>query len=194
MSSFISSFMPLSIIVRVISRVYEKCIYYAVEKPESKEEAMLCNVILSRYENMRSRIVNGGCDTDVGLKSIEDSLLDVIVYEQQYQDLCDAKSSLCDSYSFCDDENIVDDPSQGLLSRSDPSQGLLSHSDIDDSCCLKMITLEKCRDETEMLNVSVNLNLSHTEFKNNIISTEDDDNEIHVTYEDHPNDDDDIYS
>ena len=180
--------MPLSIIVRVISQVYEKCIYYAVEKPESGEEAMLCNVILSRYENMRSRIVNGGCDTDVGLKSIENSILDAIVYEQQYQDLCDAKSSLCDSYSFCDHEVIVDDPSQGL-------QELPLRSDIDDSCCVKMMTLEKCRDETDMLNVAVNLNLSYTEFKN-IISIEDDDNEIHVTYEDHDNDEDvdDIYS
>ena len=147
---------------------------------------MLCNVILSRYENMRSRIVNGGCDTDAGLKSIENSILDAIVYEQQYQDLCDAKSSLCDSYSFCDHEVIVDDPSQGLLSHSDPSQGpqglleLPLHSDIDD-----------CRDETDMLNVAVNLNLSYTEFKN-IISTEDEDNEIYVTHEDF--DDDDIYS
>lgn len=171
--------MPLSIIVRVVSQVYEKCIYYSAENPKSEEETMLCNVILSRYENMRSRIVNGGCDTDVGLKSIENSILDAIVYEQQYQDLCDAKSSLCDSYSFCDHEVIVDDPSQGPQG----PQGLLElplHSDIDD-----------CRDETDMLKVAVNLNLSYTEFKN-IISTEDEDNEIYVTHEDF--DDDDIYS
>lgn len=158
MSSFISSFMPLSIIVRVVSQVYEKCIYYAAEKPETEEEEMLCNVILSRYENMRLRIVNGGCDTDVGLKSIEDSLLDVIVYEQQYQDL---RNSSID----------VDD---------------------DDDYSGDIITLEKCRDETEILNVSVNLNLSCAEFKNNIISTEDVDNDILVTYEDHHNDVDDV--
>ncbi len=189
MSSFISSFMPLSIIVRVVSQVYEKCIYYAAEKPKSEEEEMLCNVILSRYENMRLRIVNGGCDTDVGLKSIEHSLCDVIVYEKEYQWI-----KQCDNEVIDEDVDNDDDPSQEQLSHSDPSQGLLSHSDIDDSCCVKMITLEKCRDETEMLNVSVNLNLSYTEFKNNIISTEDDDNEIHVTYEDHDNADDDIYS
>ena len=158
MSSFISSFMPLSIIVRVVSQVYEKRIYYAAEKPETEEEEMLCNVILSRYENMRLRIVNGGCDTDVGLKSIEDSLLDVIVYEQQYQDL---RNSSID----------VDD---------------------DDDYSGDIITLEKCRDETEILNVSVNLNLSCAEFKNNIISTKDDDNNILVTYEDHHDDDDDV--
>jgi hypothetical protein len=160
MSSFISSFMPLSIIVRVVSQVYEKCIYYAAKKPVLEEETMLCNVILSRYENMRLRIVNGGCDTDVGLKSIEDSLLDVIVYEQQYQDLIN--SSI--------DEDDDDDYSGDI------------------------ITLEKCRDETEILNVSVNLNLSCTEFNNNIISADDDDNDIRVTYEDHHDDDDDIYS
>ena len=154
MSSFISSFMPLSIIVRVISQVYEKCIYYSAKNPKSEEETMLCNVILSRYENMRSRIVNGGCDTDVGLKSIEHSLCDVIIYEKEYQDLIN--SSIDEDHDYSGD----------------------------------IITLEKCRDETEMLNVAVNLNLSYTEFKN-IISTEDDDNEIHVTHEDH---DDDIYS
>ena len=193
MSSFISSFMPLSIIVRVVSQVYEKCIYYAAEKPKSEEEEMLCNVILSRYENMRLRIVNGGCDTDVGLKSIEHSLCDVIVYEKEYQWIkqCDGDNEVIDEVINCDN----DDPSQGQLSHSDPSQELLSHSDIDDSRCVKMITLEKCRDETEILNVAVNLNLSYTEFKNTIISTEDDDNEIHVTYEDHADDDvDDIYS
>jgi hypothetical protein len=152
--------MPLSIIVRVVSQVYEKCIYYAAKKPVLEEETMLCNVILSRYENMRLRIVNGGCDTDVGLKSIEDSLLDVIVYEQQYQDLIN--SSI--------DEDDDDDYSGDI------------------------ITLEKCRDETEILNVSVNLNLSCTEFNNNIISADDDDNDIRVTYEDHHDDDDDIYS
>jgi hypothetical protein len=153
--------MPLSIIVRVVSQVYEKCIYYAAKKPVLEEETMLCNVILSRYENMRLRIVNGGCDTDVGLKSIEDSLLDVIVYEQQYQDLINSSIDEDDDYS----------------------------GDI--------ITLEKCCDETEILNVSVNLNLSYTEFKNNIISAEDDDNDIRVTHEDHHDDDgdvDDIYS
>jgi hypothetical protein len=162
--------MPLSIIVRVISQVYEKCIYYSAENPETEEEKMLCNVILSRYENMRSRIVNGGCDTDVGLKSIENSLLDVIVYEQQYQDI---KYPVIDDH----DDHSGDDCCE--LEESDNS-----------SYCVNMITLEKCRDETEMLNVAVNLNLSYTEFKN-IISTEDANNEIHVTYEDHPNDDDD---
>jgi len=161
--------MPLSIIVRVISQVYEKCIYYSAEKPKSEEEAMLCNVILSRYENMRLRIVNGGCDTDVGLKSIEHSLCDVIVYEKEYQWI-----KQCDG----DNEVIDEDPSEER-----PSS--------DNSCCVNMITLEKCRDVTEMLNVAVNLNLSYTEFKN-IISTEDANNEIHVTYEDHPNDDDDV--
>ena len=158
MSSFISSFMPLSIIVRVVSQVYEKCIYYAAEKPETEEEEMLCNVILSRYENMRLRIVNGGCDTDVGLKSIEDSLLDVIVYEQQYQDLRNS------SIDVDEEDNYSGD----------------------------IITLEKCRDETEILNVSVNLNLLCTEFNNNIISAHDDDNNILVTYEDHHDDDDDV--
>jgi hypothetical protein len=175
--------MPLSIIVRVVSQVYEKCIYYAAEKPKSEEEEMLCNVILSRYENMRLRIVNGGCDTDVGLKSIEHSLCDVIVYEKEYQWIkqCDGDNEVIDEVINCDND--------------DPSQGLLSHSDIEDSCCVKMITLEKCCDKTDILNVAVNLNLSYTEFKNNIISTEDDDNEIHVTYEDHADDDvDDIYS
>ena len=159
MSSFISSFMPLSIIVRVISQVYEKCIYYSAKNSKSEEETMLCNVILSRYENMRSRIVNGSCDTDVGLKSIEHSLCDVIVYEKEYQDLINSSIDEDDDYS----------------------------GDI--------ITLEKCRDETEMLNVAVNLNLSYTEFKN-IISTEDEENEIHVTHEDLDDDADidDIYS
>ena len=151
--------MPLSIIVRVISQVYEKCIYYSAKNSKSEEETMLCNVILSRYENMRSRIVNGGCDTDVGLKSIEHSLCDVIVYEKEYQDLINSSIDEDDDYS----------------------------GDI--------ITLEKCRDETEMLNVAVNLNLSYTEFKN-IISTEDEENEIHVTHEDLDDDADidDIYS
>ena len=205
--------MPLSIIVRVVSQVYEKCIHYAAENPDSEEEEMLCNVILSRYENMRLRIVNGGCDTDVGLKSIENSLLDVIVYEQQYQDLRRSYSDHEEMYSdheemYSDHEETCSDPSQeqlsrsdpsqGQLSRSDPSQGQLSRSDPPTRCsgddCREDGYLV-CRDETDMLNVSVNLNLSYTEFKNNIISAENDDNEIHVTYEDHADDDvDDIYS
>ena len=148
--------MPLSIIVRVISQVYEKCIYYSAEKPKSEEEAMLCNVILSRYENMRLRIVNGGCDTDVGLKSIENSLLEVIVYEQQYQ--CVKHQSRC-----------------------------LSE---DKGCCIKMPTLEKCQDETDMLDVAVNLNLSYTEFKNNVIYAEDRESDD----EDDVDNTDDIYS
>lgn len=156
-----SSLMPLSIVVRIVSQVYEKCIYYSAEKPKSEEEAMLCNVILSRYENMRLRIVNGGCDTDVGLKSIEHSLCEVIVYEKEYQWI----------KQFDGDNEVIDEER--------PSN--------EDSCCVNMTTLEKCRDETDMLNVAVNLNLSYTEFKN-IISTEDEDNHINVTYEDLDND------
>ena len=153
-----STFMPLFIIVRIVSQVYEKCICYSTIKSDSEEEKMLCNVILSRYENMRKRIVDGCCDTDVGLKSIEDSIREVIVYEQQYQDL---RNSIIDEYE-------------------------------DDDYSGDIATLEKCRDKTELLNVAVNLNLSYAEFKN-IISTEDGDNEIHVTHEDLVEDDD-IYS
>ena len=157
--------MPLSIIVRVVSQVYEKCIYYTSENPKSKAEEILRNVILSRYENMRLRIVNGGCDTDVGLKSIENSLLEVIVYEQQYQ--CVKHQSRC-----------------------------LSE---DKGCCIKMPTLEKCQDETDMLDVAVNLNLSYTEFKNNVIYAEDresdDEDDAADSYDvDNTDDTDDIYS
>jgi hypothetical protein len=153
-----STFMPLFIIIRIVSQVYEKCIYYSTIKSDSEEEKMLCNVILSRYENMRKRIVDGYCDNDAGLKSIEDSIREVIGYEQQYQDL---RNSIIDEYE-------------------------------DDDYSGDIVTLEKCRDKTELLNVAINLNLSYTEFKN-IISTEDEENDIRVTHEDHHNDDD-IYS
>lgn len=188
--------MPLSIIVRVVSQVYEKCIFYSAENPESEEEAMLCNVILSRYENLRKRIVNGGCDTDVGLKSIEDSLRDIIVYEQQYQNLISV--CLCEELS----EELSQEPSQELSQELSQEPTRCSGDDCREYGYLVKVmpaiaaaANTQCRDETDILNVSVNFNLSYAEFKNNIISTEDHDNDINVTYEDHDADDvDDIYS
>jgi hypothetical protein len=74
-------------VAKFVSIVYESIEKYNDMKPETDEEELLLGAIIARYENIRTKITLGMCDSAKNFKQLFELFTDIQVYERQLESL-----------------------------------------------------------------------------------------------------------